>query len=84
MCVCVLINDIVYASEIFSVVLFANDTNILLLNKNYECVENKVNTTLNKVYEWLFTNKSSINLSKAVVFSKTKTMINLHISITIT
>ena len=46
------VNDIVYASEIFTVVLFADDTNILFSSKNYKYLENTVNTELNKVHEW--------------------------------
>ena len=38
------LNDIVYASEIFKFVLFADDTDILFSSKNYECVKNTVNT----------------------------------------
>ena len=38
------VNDIVYASEIFKFVLFADDTNILFSSKNHEYVENTVNT----------------------------------------
>ena len=39
-----------------------------------------MNTELNKVHEWLCTNKLSINLSKAnyMIFSKTMTMVNLN------
>ena len=43
------VNDIVHASEILKFALFADDTNILFSNKNYERVENKVNTELNNI-----------------------------------
>ena len=58
------VNDIVYASEIFIIILYlyADDTNILFSSKNSEYVENTVNTKLNKVHEWLCTNTLSINL----------------------
>ena len=36
------INEIVYASEIYKFVQFADDTNVLFSNKNYEYVENTV------------------------------------------
>ena len=78
------VNDILYASEVFKFVLFADDTNIFFSSKNYEYVENTLNTELTKVREWLCTNILFINLSKTnymIFFSKTKTMVNLNISI---
>ena len=36
------INEIVYASEIYKLAQFADDTNVLFSNKNYEYVENTV------------------------------------------
>ena len=77
------VNDIVYASEIFKFVPFADDTNILFSSKNSEYAKNIVNIELNKVHECLCTSKLSIDLSKTnyMIFSKTKMMVNLDISI---
>ena len=61
------VNDIVYESEMFKFVLFADDTNILISSLYYECVENKVNTELNSIHECLCTSNLSINLSKLTI-----------------
>ena len=73
------VNDIVYTSEILKFVLFADDTYILFSTKKYEYIENTLNTKFNKVYEWLCTNKLSINLSKTNYMIFSKTMVNHNI-----
>ena len=57
------VNDIVHVSDKFKFVLFADDTNILYLSRNYEfvIVENTVNDELYKVNQWLCTNRLPIN-----------------------
>ena len=62
------VNDIVYAFEILQFILFADETNILLSDKKYECV---------KVHE----QTDYLSKTNHVIFSKTKTMANLNLLI---
>ena len=59
------VNDICSSSKTLAFYLFAHDTNILLSNKNLKSFENTMNIELNKVYQWLISNKLTLNLKKS-------------------
>ena len=56
------INDISNSSDQLRFYLFADDTNLLYADKNLRELENKVNTELIKIYDWLVANKLSLNI----------------------
>ena len=58
------INDMPYASKILDIHLFADDTSILILNKNLEELETIVNSELVNISDWLISNKLTLNISK--------------------
>ena len=45
--------------------LFADDTNVLFAEKNLKAIETVVNTELAKLYDWLTSNKLTLNISKS-------------------
>src|SRR6267154_1589939 len=51
--------------------LFADDTNIFIVDDNLDALTLKVNSCLSKIYQWCLANKLSINLEKTnfTVFS---------------
>ena len=59
------VNDICLSSKTLKFYLFADDTNILLSNKNLKSLENTMNIELNRVYQWLTSNKLTLNLKKS-------------------
>ena len=59
------INDIYKSTEILQFRLFADDTSILLANKNLDELEQVVNSKLGKVTIWLLANELSLNVSKS-------------------
>ena len=59
-------NDICSSSKNLKFYLFADDTNILLSNKNLKSLENTMNIELNKVYQWLISNKLTLNFKKKI------------------
>ena len=59
------VNDICSSSKTLKFYLFADDTDILLSNKNLKSLENTMNIELNKVYQWLISNKLTLNLKKS-------------------
>ena len=59
------VNDICSSSKTLKFYLFSDDTNILLSNKNLKSLENTMNIELNKVYQWLISNKLTLNLKKS-------------------
>ena len=59
------INDIYKSSQILQFRLFADDTSILLANKNLETLQRTTNAELEKVSMWLLANKLSLNVSKS-------------------
>ena len=61
----VYINDISNSSDQLKIYLFADDTNLLYADKNLRELENKVNTELSKIYDWLVANKLSLNIKKS-------------------
>ena len=59
-------NDICSSSKNLKFYLFADDTSILLSNKNLKSLENTMNIELNKVYQWLISNKLTLNFKKKI------------------
>ena len=57
------INDLPKCSNILDFHLFAHDTNLFLDNTNILNLETNLNVELDKVSQWLFANKLSLNLS---------------------
>ena len=58
------INDIENCSNIFSFILYADDTNALYSNSSLNTLVNIIQKEMNKIVEWLNANKLSINTSK--------------------
>ena len=77
------INDIYKSSQILQFRLFADDTSILLANKNLDVLEQVVNSELEKVSEWLLANRLSLNVSKSnfLFISSHKTDRNIKLNI---
>ena len=77
------INDIYKSSQILQLRLFADDTSILLANKNLDVLEQAVNSDLEKVSEWLLANRLSLNGSKSnfLLISSDKTDRNIKLNI---
>ena len=59
------VNDVHQCSTKLKFYLFADDTNILLAEKNLKVIETVVNTELCKLYDWLISNKLTLNISKS-------------------
>ena len=80
------INDLSKCSNILDFHLFADDTNLFLDNTNILNLETNLNVELDKVSQWLFANKLSLNIEKTsfVVFHSPQRRIahklNLNIS----
>lgn len=55
------INDICSCSTKLGFYLFADDTNLLYSHKNLKILERTVNNELTNVYDWLTSNKLSLN-----------------------
>ena len=58
------INDITNVSTDVYLIMFADDTNIFLHDKDIQHLENKANSELNKFSDWFKLNKLSINVKK--------------------
>ena len=58
------INDLPKCSNILDFHLFADDTNLFLDNTNILNLETNLNVELDKVSQWLFANKLSLNIEK--------------------
>ena len=52
------INDLPYASDMFSILMYADDTT-LFCNFHNVCSENKINSELDNIFNWLCSNKLS-------------------------
>ena len=61
----VYINDICNSCNRMKFYLFADDTNLLYSDKNLKSLESTVNDELCKLYDWLITNKLSLNIKKS-------------------
>ena len=57
------INDLPTVSDIFDILMYADDTTLFC---NFDNIrnENTINNEINKVYDWLCSNKLSLNVSK--------------------
>ena len=64
------INDIQYCSSKLQFFLFADDTNALYAHKDLKTLELTVNAELHNLYNWLTSNKRSLNIkmSNHVIF----------------
>ena len=58
------INDIQYCSDLISIVLFADDTNILYSHTCLKKLNEIIQVEINKISDWLNVNKLSMNLEK--------------------
>ena len=58
------INDIQFCSELVSIVLFADDTNILFSHTCLKKLNEIIQIEMNKITDWLNANKLSINAGK--------------------
>jgi hypothetical protein len=58
------INDIVNVSNLLQLILFADDTNIFLKDKNIEALVDIVNAELIKLTNWFTANRLSLNVKK--------------------
>ena len=67
-------NDISRCSEILSVILFADDTNLFYSHKNIDTLNKTVNQELKKIARWLCANKLSLNIKKThfIIFKSKK------------
>ena len=59
------INDIQNSSKKFRFYLFADDTDILYVDKDLRSLEKVVNEEFKNVYKWLAVNKLTINIKKS-------------------
>ena len=57
------INDLPYASDMFSILMYADDTTLFCKFDNV-CSENKINSELDNIFNWLCSNKLSLNVNK--------------------
>ena len=58
------INDIQYCSKILSVILFADDTNLLYSNTCLKTLNEIVQIEINEIANWLNVNRLSLNTAK--------------------
>ena len=59
------VNDLERASSVIKPVMFADDANLFLFNKDSNKLFNDVNVDLQKMSIWFKANKLSLNLTKA-------------------
>ena len=59
------INDLVGATDYFSVRLFADDTSLTASGKDLDVLIQQINLELPKIHDWLCANKLTLNLSKS-------------------
>ena len=57
-------NDIVHVSSVMKIILFADDTNLLLNSTNLNDLIATANTEIQKISDWLKINKLSLNIKK--------------------
>ena len=77
------INDLPHASDMFSILMYADDTT-LSCNFDNVCSKNKVNSELDNIFDWLCYNKLSLNVSKtkfACFHTKQKRIVYLDLKI---
>ena len=78
------INDLDKSSEILSLILFADDSNLFYSHKNVDNLINTVNRELIHVSNWIKANKLSINIDKTsfMLFSMLYSFVSLSRYIT--
>jgi len=74
------VNDLLKVSN-FKTTLFADDTCLILANKNFDILEKMVHQEINEVDSWMLHNKLSLNYSKTVymIFNSDKNEVELPI-----
>ena len=79
------INDIQNCSKIVSFILFADDTTISYSNKCLKTLNEIMQEEINKVTDWLYINKLSINTSKTklILFRSYNKKLNSNITVSI-
>ena len=60
----VYINDIARATNHFTVRLFADDTSLTAVGSDLDVLIQRISSELSPVYEWLCSNKLTLNLSR--------------------
>ena len=60
----VYINDMVRATNYFTVRLFADDTSLTAVGSDLDVLIQRISSELPPVYEWLCSNKLTLNLSQ--------------------
>ena len=58
------INDLPQVSDLFSVILYADDTTLITNNAHYNTLIQNINHELPKLHDWLNANRLSLNLDK--------------------
>ncbi len=59
------INDLGNVSDVFEMILFADDTNLFCSHKDFSSLGNTINGEIEKLSEWFRANKLSINIKKS-------------------
>ena len=75
----VYINDVCNASDKFSYVLFADDTNLLLTDNDLYNLHVKLNHELYNIFKWVTANKLAVNIKKTnyILFQSRSVVNNL-------
>ena len=55
------IHDLSHASDMFSILMYADDTT-LFCNFDNVCSKNKIYSELDNIFDWLYSNKLSLNV----------------------
>ena len=78
-------NDLSRSSEILSIILFADDTNLFFSHKNLCTLKETMNRELSMIASWLSANKRSLNIKKThfTIFKSRGKKSNQNVSITI-
>ena len=76
-------SDISRCSEILSIILFADDTNLFLSLKNLDTPEKTMDHELRKIASWLSANKLSLNIKKThfIIFKSRGKKTNQNVSV---
>ena len=59
----VYINDIINATNYFSIRLFADDTSLTVAGNDLDLLLQQINSELPAIYEWLCSNRLTLNLT---------------------
>ena len=59
------INDLGNVSDVFEMILFADDTNLFCSHKDFSSLGNIINSEIEKLSKWFRANKLSINIKKS-------------------